>query len=199
MTIHAPLADAALAQLFGDARTFNSFIDAPVADEILLEAARLAEFGPTEANTLPGRFVFVKSEEAKAKLVPCLSDGNKAKTAAAPAVVIAAYDMEFYEKLPKTFPQVDARSWYVGRDEAGKRWVAERSTALQIGYLIMALRALGLDCGPMGGFDADSVNAVFFAGTTWRSFLVMNIGYGDRSKLHPRNPRLETSEFVKIL
>jgi 3-hydroxypropanoate dehydrogenase len=189
---------AGLDALFREGRTFNAFQDRAVARETLQEAARLAQFGPTEANSLPGRFLFVTSPEAKAKLVPLLAEGNRAKTEAAPAVVVAAYDIEFYEKLPKTFPQVDARSWYVGRDEAGKRWVAERSSALQTGYLIMALRALGLDVGPMGGFDAGGVDAAFFAGSTWRSYLVMNIGYGDRAKLYPRNPRLADDEFTRF-
>jgi len=195
----APIASAALDQLFTNGRTYNAFLDKPVSDETLLEVARLAELGPTEANTLPGRFVFVKSAEAKAKLIPAMAEGNKAKTLAAPATIIAAYDIEFYEKLPVTFPQVDARSWYAHRDEAAKRWVAERSTGLQIGYLTMAARALGLGIGPMGGFDAATIDAAFFAGTTWNSYLVINIGYGDDTKLHPRNPRLGTDEFVKIV
>ena len=196
---HAPLDTAALDRLFSEGRTFNAFTSTPVPDSLLLEAARLAEFGPTEANTLPGRFVFVNSPEARAKLVPAMAEGNRAKTQAAPSVVIVAYDMDFYEKLPKTFPQVDARSWYAHRDEAGKRRVAERSTALQTGYLILALRALGLDVGPMGGFDPAAVDAAFFAGTSWKSDLVMNVGYGDREKLYPRNPRLAGDEFVKIV
>ncbi|MDR3375482.1 MAG: malonic semialdehyde reductase [Ancalomicrobiaceae bacterium] len=198
---HTPVRfdDTALAQLFSGARTFNYFLDKPVATETLLEATRLAEFGPTEANTLPGRFLILTSSEAKAKIGPLMSGNNQAKTLAAPAVIVAAYDAEFYEHLPKTFPQVDARSWYVGRDEPGKKWVAERSAALQIGYLILALRSLGLDCGPMGGFDAKGVDEAFFAGTSWHSFIVINVGYGDRSKLHPRNPRLDTDEFVKVI
>ncbi len=194
-----PLAAAALDQLFVNARTHNAFLDTPVTDSLLLEAARLAELGPTEANTLPGRFVFVRSPEAKAKLAPHMAAGNRDKTVAAPAAVIIAYDAEFYEQLPKTFPHVDARSWYVHRDDATKRWVAERSTALQIGYLIIALRALGLDAGPMGGFDAAGIDAAFFAGTSWKTYLVMNVGYGDASKLFPRSPRLAIDEFTKIL
>jgi 3-hydroxypropanoate dehydrogenase len=186
-------------QLFTNGRTHNAFLDKPVSDDLLLEVARLAELGPTEANTLPGRFVFVKSPEAKAKLLPAMAEGNRAKTEKAPAALIVAYDIEFYEKLPKTFPHADARSWYVGRDEAAKRWVAERSTALQIGYLTMAARALGLDVGPMAGFDPAAVDAAFFAGTTWKSYLIVNIGYGDHEKLFPRSPRLEGDEFVKIV
>jgi len=194
-----PIDASAIDQLFTNARTHNAFLDTPVSDETLLEVARLTELGPTEANTLPGRFIFVKSPEAKAKLIPAMAEGNKAKTLSAPATIIACYDMEFYEHLPKTFPQVDARSWYVGRDEAAKRWVAERSTGLQIGYLTMAARALGLDLGAMGGFDAATVDAAFLAGTTWKSYLVINIGYGDATKLYPRNPRLSPDEFVKIV
>jgi 3-hydroxypropanoate dehydrogenase len=195
----APIDSAALHQLFIDGRTHNAFLDKPVSDETLLEVARLTALGPTEANMLPGRFVFVKSAEAKAKLDPCMAEGNKAKTLAAPATIIAAYDQEFYEHLPRTMPHVDARSWYVNRDEAGKRWVAERSTALQIGYLTMAARALGLDVGPMAGFDPAAVDAAFLAGTTWKSYVLINIGYGDTSKLFPRSPRLDLPEFARIV
>lgn len=194
-----PLSQAAFDQLFNNARTHNAFLDKPVSDDLIHELARLTQLGPTEANTLPGRFVFVKSAEAKAKLLPAMAEGNRAKTEKAPVTIIAAYDMEFYEKLPKTFPHADARSWYVGRDEAGKRWVAERSTALQIGYLTIAARALGLDVGAMGGFDAAAIDAAFFAGTTWKSYLVLNLGYGDASGLYPRSPRLTKDEFVKIV
>jgi 3-hydroxypropanoate dehydrogenase len=195
----APISSAALEQLFINGRTHNHFLDKPVSDETLHEIARLAEFGPTEANTLPGRFVFVKSAEAKAKLGPCLSEGNRAKSLAAPATVICAYDVEFYEHLPKTFPHADARSWYVGRDEAGKSFVAQRSAALQIGYLMIAARSLGLDVGPMAGFDPAAVDAAFLAGTTWKSYVLINLGYGDAEKLHPRNPRLAPDDYVKIV
>lgn len=194
-----PLSQAALDQLFNNARTHNAFLDKPVSDDLIHELARLTQLGPTEANTLPGRFLFVKSAEAKAKLLPAMAEGNRAKTEKAPVNIIAAYDMEFYEKLPKTFPHADARSWYVGRDEAGKRWVAERSTALQIGYLTIAARALGLDVGAMGGFDAATIDAAFFTGTTWKSYLVLNLGYGDASGLYPRSPRLEKDEFFQIV
>ena len=193
-----PLDALALDTLFRQARTFNYFQDRPVSEALLAEIAELAELGPTEANSLPGRFLFVTTKDGKEKLAQHLAEGNRAKTLAAPAAVVVAYDKEFYEHLPKTFPQVDARSWYAGRDEAGKRWPAERSTALQAGYLILAARAHGLDVGPMGGFDAAGVDAAFFEGTTWRSYVVMNIGYGDRSKLHPRNPRLARDEFVRF-
>lgn len=194
-----PLSLAALDTLFREARTFNYFLDRPVDPALLKEAATLAEFGPTEANTLPGRFLFVTSAEAKAKLGPAMSEGNRAKTLAAPVNVVVAADVAFYEHLPRTFPHVDARAWFVDRDDQGKLAAAHKSTMLQAAYLIVALRGLGLDVGPMGGFDATAVDAAFFAGTSWRTQLVMNVGYGDRAKLHPRNPRLALDTFTRFV
>ena len=190
---------AALNQLFENGRTFSHFLDKPVSDDLIRQAATLAELGPTEANTLPGRFLFLTSADAKAKLSPHMAEGNREKTLNAPVNLIVAYDLAFYENLPRTFPQVDARSWYAHNPEEALRFTAARSTALQLGYLIMALRGLGLDAGPMGGFDAKGVDEAFLAGTSWRSFVVVNIGYGDRSKLYPRNPRLGFDEFARIL
>lgn len=190
---------AAIETLFDNGRTYNAFLDKPVSVETLQELVRLTELGPTEANTLPGRFVFVTSPEAKAKLKAAMMPGNDEKTFAAPVNVIFAYDLAFFETLPVTFPQVDAKSWYSGRDEAGLSFVAQRSAALQIGYFTMAARALGLDVGHMGGFDANAVNEAFFAGTTLRSFVVTNLGYGDASKLYPRNPRLAFDQVARIV
>lgn len=194
-----PLTHAALDTLFREARSFNSFLDRPVDPDLLREAAALAEFGPTEANTLPGRFLFVTSPEGKAKLAPAMNEGNRTKALAAPVNVVVAADVAFYEQLPRTFPHVDARAWYVDRDDAAKRATAHKSTMLQTAYLILALRSLGLDVGPMGGFDAAAVDAAFFAGTTWTTQLVMNVGYGDRAKLHPRNPRLPLDGFTRFV
>ena len=192
----AVLDAATLDQLFREARTFNAFLNQPVADETLLEAVRLAEFGPTAVNSVPARFVFVKSAEAKQKLAPHLSSGNRDKTVAAPVTAIVAFDLAFPEMLATTFPHApQARSWF---NEESAAATALHSGTLQAGYFILAARALGLDAGPMAGFDKAGVDAAFFAGTTWRSNILINLGYGDRSKLHPRNPRLSTDEIVRF-
>ncbi|MBV1777406.1 malonic semialdehyde reductase [Burkholderiaceae bacterium DAT-1] len=192
-----PLNAAALAQLFTDARTHNGFSSQPVSDETIHALYDLLKWGPTTANACPGRFVFVRSPEAKEKLRPCLSEGNLEKTMAAPVTVIVAHDLEFYEKLPKLFPHADARSWFVGND-AAIQGAAFRSGTLQGAYLILAARALGLDCGPMSGFDNAKVDAAFFAGTQYKSNFLINLGYGDTSKLYPRNPRLDFAEACQI-
>lgn len=195
----AALDDRGLDLLFSSGRTHSKFQDKAVPADLLKKLATLVEFGPTEANTLPGRFVFVTSPDAKAKLVPLMAEGNQAKTAAAPVTVIVAYDLDFFENLPKTFPQVDARSWYAGAPIERLTFSASRSAALQAGYLIMAARALGLDAGPMGGYNADGIDAAFFAGTKWKTLMVVNLGYGDKSALYPRNPRLDFDEFARIV
>ncbi len=164
----AQLDEKGLDLLFHEGRTHSKFLDKPVPADLLKKLATLAELGPTEANSLPGRFVFVTSKEAKAKLVPLMSEGNRAKTEAAPVTVIAAYDLDFFEKLPKTFPQVDARSWYAGAPVERLTFSASRSTALQTGYLILAARALGLDAGPMGGYDAAAIEEAFFPAPSGR-------------------------------
>ena len=192
------LNDAALDQLFRTARTYNAFTG-EVSDETLHQLYGLLKFGPTEANTTPARIVFVKSEEAKAKLGPALSEGNYKKTMAAPAVAIVGYDMRFFDKLPVLFPHTDAKSWFEHRDEANLAWVAMRSSALQTAYLILAARSLGLDCGPMTGFDNAKVDAEFFAGTSWRSNFLCAIGHGDPSKVFERLPRLPFEETCRIL
>ena len=192
------LDDKALAALFTAARTHNGWADKPVGDETLRELYDLTKMGPTSANCSPGRFVFVRSQEAKEKLRPALSSGNLEKTMAAPVTVIAAIDREFYEKLPMLFPHADARAWF-----AGKRQLIEttalRNSSLQGAYLIMAARALGLDCGPMSGFDEDKLNQAFFAGTSVRVNFVCSIGYGEAEKLFPRSPRLPFDEACTIV
>lgn len=183
------LDDKALATLFTEARTHNGWTDKPVSDETLGALYDLTKMGPTSANCSPGRFVFVRSPEAKEKLRPALSSGNLEKTMAAPVTVIAAIDSEFYEKLPILFPHADARSWFTSSPAVAEE-TAFRNGTLQAGYLILAARALGLDTGAMSGFDKGKVDAAFFAGTTWKSNFLINLGHGDPSKLFGRLPRL---------
>lgn len=192
-----PLTDAALDTLFLAARTHNRFLDRVVPDALLTQAWDLARMGPTAANCQPMRVVFVRSPEAKARLKPALAPGNVDKTLSAPVTAIVAQDMEFYEKLPQLFPQVDARSWYAGNDGLVAE-TAMRNASLQGAYLILALRALGLDCGPMSGFDPAAVDAAFFAGTAVKSNFLINIGYGDAAGLYPRNPRLDFAAACRI-
>jgi 3-hydroxypropanoate dehydrogenase len=192
------LAEAALDQLFRHARTFNAFLPKPVGDEQLHALYELAKFGPTSANSSPMRVVFVKSAAAKEKLKPYLSEGNRAKTLSAPVTAIIANDHEFYQKLPQLFPHADARSWFVGNQELIDR-TAFRNATLQGAYVIMAARAVGLDCGPMSGFDNAGVDQAFFAGTSIKSNFLINIGYGDSSRdLFPRSPRLSFDEACRV-
>lgn len=193
-----PLADADLDQLFRTARTHNAFLDRPVDDATLREVYALAKWGPTAANATPARFVFVKSPEAKEKLRPALSEGNLAKTLAVPVTVIVAYDLDFHDKLPYLFPHVDAKAWFEGPRES-RREAALRNGTLQGAYLIMAARALGLDAGPMSGFDNAKVDEAFFAGTAVRSNFLVNLGYGDPAGLFPRLPRLGFDEAARIV
>jgi 3-hydroxypropanoate dehydrogenase len=192
------LPDPALDQLFRTARTYNAF-SGEVSDDTLHQLYDLMKFGPTEANTTPARIVFVKSDEAKKRLEPALSEGNHAKTMAAPCVAIVGYDMRFFDKLPVLFPHTDAKSWFEHREQDNLAWVAMRSSSLQTAYLIMAARALGLDCGPMSGFDNAKVDAEFFAGTSIRSNVLVNLGIGDPSSIFPRSPRLGFDEACRIL
>jgi 3-hydroxypropanoate dehydrogenase len=192
-----PLDDAALDQLFRAARTHNGWQPKGVTEDTLRQLYDLLKMGPTSANCLPARFVFVRSPEAKARLGPCLSPNNVEKTMAAPVTVIAGYDTEFYEKLPQLFPHTDARSWFVGNSELIQS-TAFRNASLQGAYLILAARALGLDCGPMSGFDNAKVDAVFFPGGKVKSNFLVNLGYGDPSKVRPRGPRLAFEEACRI-
>lgn len=188
---------SALSIMFEDARTHSAWQDRPVSEDVLRAAWDLAKMGPTSANCSPARIVFVVSREAKEKLKPALSEGNLAKTMAAPATAIFGYDLAFYERLPELFPHTDARSWFVGNDKLIET-TAFRNGTLQSGYFILAARALGLDCGPMSGFDNAKVDEAFFAGTSIRSNFLCNLGYGDASKLRPRNKRLSFEDACRI-
>ena len=193
------LSAAALDQIFREARTYNAFLPREVSAAQLRAMYDLAKMAPTSANCSPARIVFVKSQEAKARLAPTLSEGNRAKTLAAPVTAIVATDHAFYEHLPKLFPHADARSWFAG-DQALSEITAFRNGTLQGAYLIIAARALGLDCGPMSGFDNARVDAVFFANTTFKSNFLINIGYGDASRdLFPRSPRFDFDEVCSIV
>lgn len=186
-------------QLFDDARTHHAWLDKPVPDELLQRLYDLMKWGPTSANCCPARIIFVKSPQAKTRLLPCLSEGNHAQTAAAPVTAIIGMDMAFYESLPRLFPHnPDARSWFAGKPDVIEA-TALRNSSLQGGYFIMAARALGLDCGPMSGFDAAAVDAAFWAGTTVRTNFLCNLGYGDAHQLHPRGPRLSFEEACRIV
>lgn len=192
------LSEASLDQLFRRARTFNAWLPKEVSDEQLQQIYDLAKFGPTSANSSPMRVVFVKSKAAKAKLEPFLSDGNRAKTMEAPVTAIVATDHEFYEQLPRLFPHTDARSWFVGNQPLIDT-TAFRNATLQGAYLLLAARAVGLDCGPMSGFDNAGVDAAFFAGTAIKSNFLISIGYGDASRnLFARSPRLAFGEACTI-
>ncbi len=198
ITRHAPLGAAAHAQLFTEARTHNVFLARPVPDALLREALDLAKMGPTAANQQPLRVVFLRSKEAKDRLRPAMAPGNVEKTMAAPVVAITGYDLEFYEHLPFLMPHVDAKSWFSGDAELAARSAAQSGT-LQVGYFILALRALGLDAGPMGGFDPAKAEAEFFPDGKIKANVVINIGYGDDAKLFPRSPRLSFDQMAKIL
>ena len=193
----APLPDPALDQLFRTARTHNAF-SGEVDDETLHRLYDLARLGPTEANSCPARFVFVKSRAAKDRLGPALSEGNYKKTLSAPVTVIVGYDMKFYDKLPVLFPHVDAKAWFEGSPEERLYRVALRGSSMQVAYLILAARALGLDTGPMSGFDNAKVDAAFFAGTSIKSNVLVNLGRGDPSAIFPRSPRLPFDEAARI-
>jgi 3-hydroxypropanoate dehydrogenase len=194
----APLTDAALAQLFLEARTYNAWLKKDVTDEQLHRLYDLMKFAPTSGNASPMRIVFVKSKDAKERLKPYLDEGNKAKTMAAPVTAIVATDFSFYEHLPRLFPHVDAKSWYVG-NEPLIQTTAIRNGTLQGAYLLIAARALGLDCGPMSGYDQAGVDAEFFAGTAVKSNFLINIGYGDAETGYmPRLERLAFDEVARI-
>jgi len=191
------LPDAALDQLFRTARTYNGF-SGQISDDTLRQLYDLLKFAPTSANSSPARFVFVKSAEGKAKLGPALSEGNFDKTMSAPVVVIVAHDEDFHEKLPFLFPHTDAKSWFDGPRE-NREVPAFRNGSLQGAYLILAARALGLDAGPMSGFDNAKVDEAFFAGTAIKSNFIINLGIGDPSTIFPRSPRLPFDEAARIV
>lgn len=192
------LDDRALDQLFREARTHNKWQDRPVPDAKLRELYDLLKFAPTSANASPGRFVFVRTPEGKAKLKPALSAGNLEKTMNAPVTVIVAHDLHFYDHLPKLFPHApDAKNWFTGSLSFAEQ-TAFRNGSLQGAYLILAARALGLDAGPMSGFDAAKVDEAFFQGTNWKTNFLINLGYGDPEGLFPRNPRLDFEEAARF-
>jgi 3-hydroxypropanoate dehydrogenase len=198
-TVHPNrISSDALDQLFREARTHSAWLPKGVPVETLREAYELARMGPTSANSSPARFVFLQSEAAKARLLPALAPLNVEKTKAAPVTVIVAWDTEFYEKLPQLVPHADARSFFVG-NQALIEETTFRNSSLQGGYFILAARAVGLDCGPMSGFDGAKVNAEFFPDGKWKVNFLCNLGHGDRSKLFPRNPRLEFEEACRVL
>jgi 3-hydroxypropanoate dehydrogenase len=192
------LDDRSLDTLFRNARTHNAWQDKPVSDELLVGIYDLMKWAPTSANSSPARIVFVKSESAKQRLLPAMIPGNVDKTRAAPVTAIIAQDYEFYEKLPHLFPHADARSWFAG-NQALIDTTAFRNASLQGAYLILAARALGLDAGPMSGFDNAIVDQEFFSGTKIRSNFLINLGYGDTSGLFPRGPRLSFDEAAQIV
>jgi 3-hydroxypropanoate dehydrogenase len=192
------LDDAALNTLFREARSYNRWTGEPVPDQTLHELYELLKFGPTSANSTPARFVFVKGAEAKAKLVACVSPGNVVKVEQAPVTAIIAMDEKFYEKMPKLFPQrPNAAEMF--KDPALAQVTMMRNSTLQGAYLILAARSLGLDCGPMSGFDNAKLDAAFFADTPLKSNFICALGTGTTELLYPRNPRLDFDEACKIV
>jgi len=190
---------AGLDLLFREARSHNRFTDQPVTDDELRALHELLKHGPTSANSSPARFLFLRSKEVKEKLAPALSAGNHDKTMAAPVTAIVAYDPRFFEKLPKLFPHnPDAMSWFTDNDSLAAT-TAFRNGTLQGAYLILAARALGLDTGPMSGFDNALVDDLFLADRGWRSNFLCNIGHGDPAGLFPRSPRLDFAEACVLL
>lgn len=186
-----------LDQLFRTARSFSYWQNQPVTDDQLRQIYELMKFGPTASNSCPARLVFVRSAAAKERLKPCLDEGNVRKSMEAPAVAIIGMDLEFYEKFPTLWPQSDKRSGFVGQPEKIKA-SATRNTTLQAAYFMLAVRSLGLDCGPMTGFDAQKIDEAFFPDGKIKVNMLCAIGYGDRGKLHPRRPRLTFEEACRI-
>ncbi len=196
---HKILDDQALDTLFREARSFSKWQDKDVSEILVKAVYDLMKFGPTEANSCPARFVFVKSDEAKARLIPHLDGGNVDKVKTAPLTAIIAHDMKFYDQLGKLFPHAPgAREWFAGNDEKIKQ-VAFRNSSLQAAYLMIAARALGLDCGPMAGFNAEGINQEFFPDGQYKVNFICALGYGDKATLFPRNPRLSFDEACEIL
>ncbi len=193
-----PVNDEALDTVFRNARTRNGWQGRPVSETLIQAVYDLTRLGPTSANCSPARFLFLASKDAKARLEPHLIESNKTKTMAAPCCVLIGYDLEFYERLPDLFPHTDARSWFAGNDELIEE-TAFRNSSLQGAYLIVAARAVGLDCGPMSGFDKAGVDKEFFPDGKVKSNFLCSIGYGTDEDLFPRSPRLDFSEACEIL
>ncbi|MBO9516610.1 MAG: malonic semialdehyde reductase [Porphyrobacter sp.] len=195
----APIDDVALSQIFGEARSFTKFLDRDVSDEQIHAIWDSVKMGPTSANQQPARLIWCKSQTSRDRLAALSSAGNKDKIRSAPVCVIVGMDLEFHEHLPWLFPHTDARSWFAD-DAAARETSAFRNSTLQGAYLILAARALGLDCGPMSGFDNAAVDAEFFADEpNWRSNFICAIGYGDRESLRPRGPRPDFDTFNRLL
>ncbi|WP_297494885.1 malonic semialdehyde reductase [Acidocella sp.] len=191
------LDDTALDALFRTARTHESFADTPVADETLNALYDLVKFGPTSGNSLPGRFLVIRSAEAKERLRPCLSLGNIEKTMAAPAIVVVAYDALFHARLPELNPGNDLKAWFVGNPDLSEE-TAFRNSTLQGAYFMLAARALGLVCGPMSGFDRPRLDRIFFNANSWKSNFLINLGYPRAEELAPRLPRLSFEQAVTL-
>lgn len=185
--------------IFRKARTHNAWLDRPVDDGLLRQVYELAKWGPTSANMCPMRIIFVKSREGKERLKPALDPGNVDKTMVAPVTAIVGMDIHFHDQLPKLFPHADARPWFKDLPDNVLEYIALRNSSLQGAYFMLAARSLGLDCGPMSGFNNAKVDGDFFAGTTVKSNFLCNLGYGDASKLYPRSPRLSFEEACKIV
>ena len=198
MTKLEVLSQEALDLLFNDARTYNGWQNKDVSDETLKQLFDLTKMAPTSVNCSPMRVVFVKSKAEKERLKPCLAAGNVDKTMSAPVTAILAFDREFYNHLPKLFPHTDAKSWFVGNEGLTEQTMWRNGT-LQGGYFIMAARALGLDCGPMSGFDKAKVKEAYFPNLNGDVNFLCNLGYGDPSSLYPRSPRFEFSDVCKIV
>jgi 3-hydroxypropanoate dehydrogenase len=193
------LSDEGLDLIFRHARTHNVWLDKTVDDGLLHQVYDLAKMGPTSANMCPMRIVFVKTPEGKEKLKPALDAGNVEKTMKAPVTAVIGMDVRFYEELPKLFPHADAKAWFKDLPENVLEYIALRNSSLQGAYFMLAARSLGLDCGPMSGFNNAKVDAAFFAGTTVKSNFICSLGYGDSSKLFPRSPRLTFDEACKVV
>jgi 3-hydroxypropanoate dehydrogenase len=208
----ATLSDESLNLIFREARTFTAWLDKPVSDDTLRQIYDVMKWGPTSANACPARFLFLRSREAKERLRPALAAGNVEKTMTAPVTVIVAYDLKFYEKLPKLFPSSPTMRKVFADNPQLVEITASRNSSLQGAYLMLAARALGLDCGPMSGFDNAKVDEAFFAAGKCdecgqeffpeghvKSNFLCNLGYGDRAKLFPRGPRLDFNEACTLL
>ncbi len=193
------LSAEALDQIFREARSYNGWLPRDVSDEQIHAIYELLKMAPTSANMQPSRIVWVKSDDARARLVECVSDGNKDKVKAAPVTALIGMDIDFHDELPWLFPHADAKSWFEG-DEEGRKEGAFRNSSLQGAYLMIAARALGLDCGPMSGFDADALDAAFFADDPKvKVNFICSIGYGDQTSIFERSPRPEFSKFNTIV
>lgn len=198
MEINKLISEDSLNQIFFKARTHRAFSNEPIDDRVLHQIYDILKWGPTSANCCPMRLVFVKSPESKQRLIECLDKGNIPKVQSAPVTAIIAMDMEFYEKMPKLAPHADLRSYFAGNPKLIEE-TAFRNSSLQGAYFLIAARAVGLDCGPMSGFDNAKLDAAFFADTKWKSNFLCNLGYGDATQLKPRQPRLGFEEACLVL